>query len=83
MMLRCDRILLVGALIYRKSLSAITNRLEPLDKGVIRFNRSLYRRIVRRAEADRLSITYCEEKAYYLSSDTKQKGFCRDKSDSR
>ncbi len=41
-------------LIYRKPLRSITNRLEPLDKGVIRFNRSLYRHVVRRSEANGL-----------------------------
>jgi hypothetical protein len=48
MMLRCDRkYLLVGALIYRKPLSAIANRLKPRNKHIVRLNRSLYRRIVR------------------------------------
>jgi hypothetical protein len=37
-----------------RTLSSITNRLEPLDKGVIRFNRSLYRHVVRRSEANGL-----------------------------
>jgi hypothetical protein len=43
---------LVGALIYRKPLSAITNRLEPRNKRIVRFNRSGYRNIIGLVEAD-------------------------------
>jgi hypothetical protein len=44
MMLRCDReYLLVGALIYRKPLRSITNRLEPRNKRIVRLDGSLYR----------------------------------------
>ena len=50
-MLRCDReYLLVGALIYRKPLRSITNRLERGDQCVVRFDGSLYRNIIGLAE---------------------------------
>jgi hypothetical protein len=57
MMLRCDReYLLVGALIYRKPLRSITNRLERGDQCVVRFDGSLYRNIIGLAEANRLAL---------------------------
>ncbi len=44
--------LLAGALTYRTPLSAITNRLEPRNKRIVRLDRGLNRNIVRRSEAN-------------------------------
>ena len=45
---------LLPTILYRKPLRCITNGLQPINKRIVRLNRSLDRNVVRLFEADRL-----------------------------